>query len=137
MLSLPALSSLQFRVNGLEQAWLVQAPLRRYQVIGWSIAAQPMDDHCRWQPLKEVAYHLDVFLKLEHPHFSCPVHPFQRRVLDNVQVMDLDRMDWQSGQSVGGGQHVIARFQGQAEDHMGAQVQAATLAALHGVEESV
>ena len=53
------------------------------------------------------------------------------------KVVNLHRVDAEPAQLAGRGQHVVVRFAGQAEDHVGADFEAAPAAALDGVDHRV
>ena len=111
--------------------------MRGHQVIRRRVAVEAVDHHVGRQPLQEIAHRPHVLLPREQRHFAGVIHRLHRRAADDVQVVDLDRLDGQAGQGVGRRHHVVVRLARQIQDDVGAQVQAAALAAAHGVEEGV
>ena len=94
-----------------------------------------MDHHLRGQSFEKIGDEADVFLEFEHRRLAGEVLGFQRRIADDVQVVDFDAVKRQGGEDVGGGEHVVPRFARQTEDDMGANVERPALAAAHGVDE--
>ena len=66
----------------------------------------------RRQAFEEISDEADVFLECEHRRLARKVLGFQRRVADDVQIVNFDAVQRQGGENVGGREHVVPRFAG-------------------------
>lgn len=128
--SLISAAAAHFAIDGVQNFRLAQVPMRSDEQISRSFAIKTFDDDVRIQSLDESNDDVYSLWKIKNKKrlgfkLSC-----QRRAANNVQVVNLDRVETEAIDRCWHGQPLFLGLVGETDDNMATEMKAAIAAAL-------